>query len=1135
MGTTEETNCWAEYIYRCIQCQTLLLPEVKTDSDINQLPKAVEQLFRKVFPAESLNEATQLSLKTQSVDDIVKQYISDLQVRTEYRRVHKLIQGPKGRTTWEVESNSGSEEQDDRVVLCKIECKNFHEVVAVPTDGDEPPIHLDSYSSRKLAFHGDTVRVDVVKRCVLLDEETEKAVRESHFGESFLCKVDSRSPTMFLPLDRRHPKFANLPTLTRSEVDGVVCFDPRSINNRPKMNNFIPMECARKMLFIVKFLGWHERFNFPLGIIVGALPPGHSPVLGDTVLRIANNIPLVPCSVVSSRPPICETDSTVSEVDSPRFTDALTIDPKGSPDHDDALTCTRIKKQKDTEVYEIGVHITNVHKHLPKGSPLDEAARERGCSVYRAPDDCISSMLPEDIVQATSISEGEPRDAFSVLLQVTLVNGAVHKLHDVTITESQVTSTLEFTYPEAQALILPSGSPKSPRLLRFTRSQQPGSPSIQEKLQTLWKVASFLRKERLGKAAYSFANGDPEDEDHPEAHFLVEEFMIWTNQQVAKRLVTAFPDSTVLRIQAKPNQEQLSTLVKEHGPSMHASLALQMYTTRDQHPCRAIHTLHSVLTCIQNELRRGNIRQALHYIKFEHLHPQLAVAHTLFRYTQSPSNYCVSTKNEKNYWHDTLRCNQYTHFTSPIRRYIDIVVQRLLHAALNGLQSPYSRKELEEIGEQCKTAVKRANNYEHEISRMGLANELLQSSKEFVCFVTEIKEGKLYLCFGDGRRTRVPAIQLRNLNASNMETTAENPTQVFKWEVKVVSFHGTPQKFLSNARLELCTPEESGTAMAHISLFVADTGGPIQMDSHLVERKLPFKIKPSTCTIPLRVWKEVQTYLERDPQTLNASTVLSKLPPTNDRQGSPSNVSPRSNSALWIYTIQRPVQPCEVVTVQLSASRREQTLTPCVQLLEVGPGLNVCIQHSVSPAECFTDKLTENASKRHYRSIAEYFQQWEKVLLADAAHNSIKESELLLVRDVILTWPRLAKQTDSSGHVYYQLHIPEGKRDAGVHIILPKSFIDSSYVFFEFSEGDLACVRYNIPNSGTMTRSVFHMVVHHVDRKKDSHGELTEITVYLKFIGPSSNYISIEMEQCLRNSHKVECELQLIPLTLPYR
>ena len=1153
MGKAFENNCWAEYIQRCIQCQTLILPHERTEEGRKKLPDLVEKLSKMVFPAKTLDQAIEQDLQADSADIIIDQYITDLHSRREYKVAHKLVQNPKGQMIWEESGPDEPQPERRNIIWCKLDSKDYRTVTAHPTDTTKAPIKLEGLSNRRLAFHGDVVPIDTINKCVLLDANTEKAVSNTHFGASFLCRVDPKNPVQFFPLDKRYPKFVNLPTLTRGEANGVVCFDPKSINSSPRMNNFIPMECAVKMLFIVKFLGWRAKFPYPLGIIVGAMPAGYSVNTGDLVLRIAHNIPLAPCQPCVSLP------STIPQNTSHIFKDAFSIDPEGSGDHDDALTCALLRKEGDSEEYQIGVHITNVQKYIQKGTELDKVAMERGCSVYRSPDNCISPMLPEAIIQASSIDKGKQRDAFSVVARVTLKNGTVQRLHRVAIMESQIISSAELTYQAAQAIIIMTGS---------------STHTLQPKLKVLLKVASFLRTQRLGSASGYHKPSEPEEELCLEAHMLITELMIWANHEVATRLVKAFPQHTIVRVQPEPNEEKVQLLLNDHAPYMAACLDLQRYVPRDSKSYTSVQILQSVLEELRDHLANGRVREALRFIQFEDFHPQLAVVHALFCFTCSPSSYCLSGSGKPNYIHDSLRCDYYTHFTSPIRRFIDIVIQRLLHATLNNQECPYQTKELEEICEQAKITTKQANSYQHDFTRLVLATKLQESSNTFAGFVIEVKEGKLQFCFSDlvlkVLHIREKSIHLKCLNASaipsqgetkksnveaaapmlsrashsrsarQQQVVASENRPMYSWKVKVTSILGTPRLFLGHPALKFTEPGDDISSEAHtkISLFIPEGSGTIEevASSHLAEHKIQAKINPQITDIPKNVWQLAQACVKEDPQNLSAPALLRRFPTNSPRECASLTCDPyilSSSPPLWIYEIHQPVQPYEVLHVQMSATRQEASLVPCIQLLEVGPGLSICIQHNDTPAECFTDKLTVNASKKAYVSIREYFQSWEQVILAEAAISSITDSELLLIKDVPLIWPNLSMQIESNGQVYYQLHIPEGQMEAGVCMKLPKQFVKSSYDFFKFNEGDLACVRYNIEGSGT--KFVLHMVVCHVKHLYLEGGDLVGIDVYLKFAGKKSNYISPPMKEALTRGTPPRCEVQLIPLSLPYQ
>ncbi len=754
-------------------------------------------------------------------------------------------------------------------------------------------------------------------------------------------------------------------------------------------------------------------------------------------------------------------------------------------------------------------------------------------------------MFPDNIVQATSLLEGQLRDSYSVLITVYIREGVVFKTTNVSIKASVTKSVLELTYPEAQAIMFNDASSTvtpsvAAKVHGYNQACTNNKLTINKKLQVLWNVALLLRTRRLKEAANAFPEMDPADIGHPEAHFLVEEFMVWANQEVASFLLRALPDSALLRTQANPSGDQFETLVQNHGCSMATSLHLRRYT-RQQQPCDSISVLRSVLEDIQRELKQGSVRRALNYIQFEHLHAKLAVAHSLFRQVQSPSNYCVAQVEDQCYSHDSLQCSQYTHFTSPIRRYIDVVIQRLLHAVLRGCSTPHTAEELNKIGKQCQRSHKQANQYERDMSKMNCAADLLQSSKELVCFVTQVEEGRLHLCFKDRMTFRAPSVSLNNLGASRSsrqlsETREGSHTDTrpeggpgFVWEVRMASFTGTS---LFHPKLELCKPEENDAANLTVDVYIDESQGSVQQSSNLIERRLHARLNSLACTVPVSLWQNSQACLKQHVPESKASEALSQIcaytnPPTENQPVMPQ-------SALYVITIKRPIQPYEAIRVQMSATHRDQTIMPSIQLLEVGPGVRVCIQHNTRPAECFTDKLTEKATQRHYKDVKEYFQRWEPVILAEAAHNSLRESEFFLVRDVTLRWPELTRIVSSTGEVYYQLVVAPGKN--GVEMKIPQEFIQSSYDFFKFSEGDLACVRYDIPTESKPIHCVFHMVICHVERIFEKHGtkkKLKTATAYLKFVGPTSNYISGKVEKHLRKLP--QCEVQLISLTLPYR
>ena len=1178
MGSHFKTNCWKEYICRCIQCQSFELPRSYVPSDAQNLPKIFCQICERVFLSESIQLAEEQSLDANEVDIIVERYLSDLNERREYKIATELVQSPSGNMSW-VEQKS-TQDPKDGIVWCRLDCRDFRKAIARPINSSTTNSDTTKYtiSRHKGAMHGGMVKVDIIRKCVLFDEDTENALASTHFGETYLCRVDPKNPIVFFPLDRKYPKFINLPILSVRAKNGVVCFDPKSINSSAKVNNFIPLEVAIKMLFMVKFLGWQKKYSYPLGIIVAALPSGHSPYTGELLLRISNNIPLISC-------PSEETQiSTLEDTYTLAFTRAFTIDPEGSPDHDDALTCRLVSTTDISNVYEIGVHITNVERYIPKDSELDKKACQRGCAAYRSPDHCISCMLPEEMIQnELSISQGSTRYALSVVVQYSIANeGSIEEVpNSISFIESKVHSNLALTYEEAQMLLFKQQDLSSyplfsdyEKVVQYNhQSLSSSSLSIEDQLSVLWKIAMHIRQKRIGKdAAYGFIIEDSDDQRCPEAHILIQELMIWTNKSVAIKLLNTFPKETVLRVQNKSSEEELVDLRKQHGEAMAISLALRNYVEADETPVENVHILSNVYIKIRENLDNGQILTVLHHIQFEHLHPQIAVAIAGLRQTRRScgANYVVSTEDKKEYWHDTLQCAQYTHFTSPIRRYIDIVVQRLLQAAIHNKRCPYNREELQEICGQTKEAVKRSNNYAREVRRLDLATQLRNIGQQVVSIVQQITEdAEVELIFSDPLLrvlySRERSIALKHLNALIIpikERDQPRSAQKFEsftndpviWQAKISSFQGTARSFLSNPMLQLIkNVSESNydhNRYAEISFLFLENGV-ISESSNLIENKHTAKIFPLTQDVPASKWTQLQQivkcgHFDQDPA--NVRNIITKMFSANK---SPPNITtfPLMNSPLpmWIYKLHRPIHTSEVLKAQLTASRLEYILSPTLQLVEVGPELRICIQHNRNASECFADKLVNDASKRKYNSMEEYFKCWEQVLLYEAVIESLTESELLLIRDVSLQWPKLEYECDSLGQASYKLVIPAGEPKAGVVMEIPKEFMTISHDFFTFRIGDLLCIRYDIERNQERLGFVFHMVIHHIDsdrrtrtrtRTIKNNDRVEEVKVYLKFVGNTSNFISPQIAELLTSSDTIaclKCEIQLLQLTLPFR
>ncbi|MEX0933348.1 MAG: ribonuclease R [Candidatus Paceibacterota bacterium] len=319
----------------------------------------------------------------------------------------------------------------------------------------------------------------------------------------------------------------------------------------------------------------------------------------------------------------------------------LTIDPETAKDFDDALSLAEIS----IGVYEVGVHIADVSHFVDFGSTLDKEAYERGFSVYLV--DRTIPMLPEILSNdLCSLNPHEDKHAFSAIITIT-EDGEVK---DRRFTKSIIHSDKRFSYEAAQ------------------KTLNAGSGEYFKELQTLNQIAKKLVEKNRKAGSIEFETDEVTFEldvqgrpvrivrkERLDTHKLVEEFMLLANREVAKRMSTAVEDDkadlSLYRVHDVPPIERIesySTLVKALGHTLPLTEEGSV-TSKD---------LGAFLATLDGKAEESLLKTAA---------------------IRSMSKATYSTQNIGHYG---LAFAYYTHFTSPIRRYADLVIHRLLYKVL---------------------------------------------------------------------------------------------------------------------------------------------------------------------------------------------------------------------------------------------------------------------------------------------------------------------------------------------------------------------------------------------------------------------------------------------------------------------
>ena len=337
----------------------------------------------------------------------------------------------------------------------------------------------------------------------------------------------------------------------------------------------------------------------------------------------------------------------------------FTIDPKDAKDFDDALSF----KTLENGLYEIGIHIADVSHYVKENTILDEEAFERATSVYLV--DRVVPMLPEILSNnACSLRPQEEKYTFSAIFHINDKAEVKHQWFGRTV----IFSDARFAYEEAQAVI-ESKTNSIPKEVSLTGQAYNTSQSIADAILKLDDLAKIMRKERMKNGAISFdkveVKFDLNSEANPvgvyfktnkDANKLIEEFMLLANKKVAEFIGKQSPKKTfVYRVHDEPDDSKLAALQNIVGRFGYK------LDIRDRKHITS--SLNRLLKDVDGK-------------KEQNLVDTLAVR------SMSKAEYTTH-----NIGHYGLAFDYYTHFTSPIRRYPDVMVHRLLQYYLDGGKS----------------------------------------------------------------------------------------------------------------------------------------------------------------------------------------------------------------------------------------------------------------------------------------------------------------------------------------------------------------------------------------------------------------------------------------------------------------
>jgi ribonuclease R len=436
---------------------------------------------------------------------------------------------------------------------------------------------------------------------------------------------------------------------------------------KPMPDLYIPLanlnQAKNKDRVVARLIKWETGGKRPVGEVVSILDEENSNDAAMKGILLENGFPLEfpdDALEVAARIPDTISESEIKKRKDVRDILTFTIDPFDAKDFDDAISLRPLKNGN----YEIGVHIADVSHYVEADTPLDKAAYQKATSVYLP--DRVNPMLPEHISNVLcSLRPKEDKLTFSAIFQIS----PKAEVKQYWLGKTAIHSDHRFTYEEVQEII------------------ESGDGLYKDEILLLNDLAQRIRKRRFNKGAINFSStevrfkldekGDPIGvmiKESKESHQLIEEFMLLANRYVAENIsklkVKGKPVPFPYRVHDDPDEEKLIPFVafaKKFGHSFDTSSPEAIATSFNQ------------------------------LLKDVHGRPEQHVLEQLGIRTMAKAKYTT-----ENVGHYGLGFEHYCHFTSPIRRYPDILAHRILQQALDNNIVPDKKLE-----EQCKHSSER--------------------------------------------------------------------------------------------------------------------------------------------------------------------------------------------------------------------------------------------------------------------------------------------------------------------------------------------------------------------------------------------------------------------------------------------
>lgn len=793
-----------------------------------------------------------------------------------------------------------------------------------------------------------------------------------------ICAMDDFSEHSMKPLCKTVPKInvSHKKCENKYEVD-LFSYDAKRnvVEYRDKVQIFHDHKNA--YCFLVALINWDDMY--PFGVVLKVINTKGDLRSGLMILKLQHRVP-------------CQYSKDATEATKLILQKKHKIDPSNKKEvigftinlgKQGALETAYSVTLLESGLYRIGIHVVDPTSVIEKGDAIDKEARRRGTDFYVNKDVPPVYMVPEGLSNTLfNMEPGKQRETLTVFFDVSidLSSGSIPEHFEIVekIGRPIVKCESQYTIDEVQTL------------LKTKRNKS--------EISILHVISNHLRRKRLNNGSLFTDINEmfPYEKNNFiecfDAHLLVNELHIFANEAVAKFLFDKYPNNVPCKHHRPPSEKTLLKWKKSHEENMDKIL----FGLQD---CKVVAENLSAFKCNQGKLSDRNLIPIQSNVwKFmqetaklkqsdklqlvmgaDEMHPMQALCLEEWIAVQETSEFKCSTPRNEN-GHFCLRVPIFTNFTAPLSRYINLVVHRMLHAALDKkTEPPYT---VEEIQTLC-TDMNKAENIRKQFRKSCLvflfAHSLQFNPRVFNGFIQNVTNNDVELFFPTLRK--LP--RLSKILPLNLLKFKDNPE--FQKEVEIDRFFMTlkwKNRIYSLRRETKNPPNEN--------FLRIDPNQNVQFHH-------------------LKKWINIIQDLFKG-NMKNIYSILKNAPPLNQHVPACFNtVNDVSSEVRGGGTFAQ--QTCsyslsfmygQLLVIQMCAESQRGILTPMPQLLDITPNVKICLHHTRDPLGVLTSRTTEPA-KGKYTSPREYIDTWMPIFSMEVATQTVS-GDSFTINDLPITF-----------------------------------------------------------------------------------------------------------------------------------